>query len=72
LEKKNGRFSGINADDFASEKRVAVALDNETGRKVVLKAIFPQTTMELEYARREARTLAQLGESSLISKFCLM
>ena len=42
-----------------------------TSKQVIVKAIFPQKKSELEYARGEARTLAQLGESSLISKTVL-
>ena len=67
-EKKNGRFCGINEDDFDSEKGVALALDNDSGKHVIVKAIFPRKTSELENARREAQTLAQLGQSSLFSK----
>ena len=60
-EKKNGRFCEINEEDFDSEKGVALAFDNETAQHVIVKALYPRKPVELEYARREARTLAQLG-----------
>ncbi|CBY32054.1 unnamed protein product, partial [Oikopleura dioica] len=63
---KNGRFCEINEDDFDFEKGVALAFDNETVQHVIVKALFPRKPVELEYARREARTLAQLDHQNVV------
>ncbi|CBY31515.1 unnamed protein product [Oikopleura dioica] len=65
-KKKNGRFTGIDASRFKTNKGVTDALDNLTGDTIILKSFTIVEEDHLQTAKEEAATLSQLAHKNIV------
>ena len=65
----NGRFSGINAARFRTNKGITEALDTTTDEIVILKAFRITEPEHYDAAQQEAATLRNLGKIFLLKSF---